>query len=41
VVYVARIGYDRNTRRNSVSNSEGKNSLEKINLDGKIILKCM
>jgi hypothetical protein len=40
-VHVTRIGYGRNAYRNSVSNPEGKNSLEKINVDGRIILKCM
>jgi hypothetical protein len=40
-VHVAHIGYGRNAYRNLVSNPEGKNSLEKISLDGRIILKCM
>jgi hypothetical protein len=37
--HVTRIGYGRNAHRNLVSNPEGKNSLEKINVDGRIILK--
>jgi len=41
VVHVALIGYNRNMHRNLVVNPEGKNSLEKISLDGRIILKCM
>ena len=41
MVHVARIGYNRNTHKNLVGNPEGKNSLEKISLDGRIILKCM
>jgi hypothetical protein len=31
----------KNTHRNLVGNPEGKNSLEKISLDGRIILKCI
>jgi hypothetical protein len=41
LVHVARIVYGRNAYRNLVSNPEGKNSLEKINVDRRIILKCM
>jgi len=41
VVHVAPIGYDRNMHKNLLGNPEGKNGLEKISLDGRIILKFM
>jgi hypothetical protein len=41
VVHVAHIGYNRNTHRNLVGNPERKNSLEKISLNRRIILKWM